>query len=106
MYASLQAPLGLSLPHNLKQKIINVLQENPTDALTLNLIQNGEGQTVSIFSGRQKTKQISDFQIWLKAFEIYVAVYGPHHPSQVPGLMKYSANMSELNIWCSSMDVL
>ena len=41
MYASLEAPLGLSLPHNLKQKIINeefvefysLLQENPTDAL-------------------------------------------------------------------------
>ena len=105
MHAPLQVPLGLSLPHNLKQKIINekfvefysLLQENPSEALTLNLIQNGEGQTVSISSGRQKTKQISDFQTWLKAFEIYVAVYGPHHPSQIPGLMKYSANMRELN---------
>ena len=76
MHAPLQVPLGLSLPHNLKQKTINeefvefysLPQENPTETLTLNLIQNGEGQTLSISSGRQKTKQISDFQTRLKVF--------------------------------------
>ena len=101
----LQVPLGLGISQNLKQKIINeeyidfyqLLQYNPTESLTLNFTQNGEGQTVAIAPGKSKDKKITNFNTWLKAFEIYVAIYSPSHPDKTPGLMKYASNMRELN---------
>ena len=101
----LQVPLGLGISQNLKQKIINeeyidfyqLLQDNPTESLTLNFTQNGKGQTVAVAPGKSKDKKITNFNTWLKAFEIYVAIYSPSHPDKTPGLMKYASNMRELN---------
>ena len=101
----LQVLLGLGVSQNLKQKIINeeyidfyqLLQDNPTESLTINFTQNREGQTVAIAPGKSKDKKITNFKTWLKAFKIYVAIYSPSHPDKTPGLMKYASNMRELN---------
>ena len=101
----LQVPLGLGVSQTLRQKIVNeeyidfylLLQDNPTESLTLNFTQNVEGQTVAISPGKSREKKITNFNTWLKAFEIYVAIYSRSHPDKTPGLMKYASNMRELN---------
>ena len=101
----LQVPLGLGVSQTLRQKIVNeeyidfylLLQDNPTESLTLNFTQNVEGQTVSISPGKSRDKKITNFNTWIKAFEIYVAIYRPSHRDKMPGLMKYASKMRELN---------